>query len=349
MINYAPPHTPDPPMTSTETNPDTTPTIIVTPPLDPHPQDATRPPAPTSDPPSSTQTPTVASDPQPTNNATPNANIQLHCSLRIATLQESNTNAAASSFLVHTPLPKPDIPLHSFLTQFAFIRDSHILIPVSIVPASPSSSIPEVLSAISNGEMETTLDDNDDPLWASALASPKREYWIKGAQDELKSLSDLQVFVLVPRSEVPHSQRPLKGKLVCKRKHDDSGTITRYKVRYIAKGFAQRYLIDYDKTAPTARLKSFRALLHIAAILNWDIQHIDIKTTFFHGILPESETVYMEQPPRFEEPGKEMWVMKLMKSIYGMKQASRIWNQTFHKTITLLGFKQLPCDWCIYH
>ena len=56
----------------------------------------------------------------------------------------------------------------------------------------------------------------------------------------------------------------------------------------------------------------------------------------------------MEQPPGFEEPGKETWVMKLMKSIYGMKQASRIWNQTFHKTITLLGFEQLPCDWCIY-
>jgi hypothetical protein len=94
----------------------------------------------------------------------------------------------------------------------------------------------------------------------------------------------LNVFVLVPRTDIPKGQRPLKGKLVCKRKRDDVGNISRYKVRYVVKGFAQRYLIDYDKTtAPTARLESFRALLHIAATLDWDVQHFDIKTAFLHG------------------------------------------------------------------
>jgi hypothetical protein len=57
----------------------------------------------------------------------------------------------------------------------------------------------------------------------------------------------------------------------------------------------------------------------------------------------------MEQPNGFKAPGKEDWVMKLMKSIYGMKQASQIWNQTFNKTIENLGFKCLPCEWCVYH
>jgi hypothetical protein len=118
----------------------------------------------------------------------------------------------------------------------------------------------------------------------------------------------------------------------------------------VAKGFAQRYLVDYEKTtAPTARLESFRSLLHIAAVLDWDIQHVDIKTAFLHGVLPDSETVFMEQPPGFEAPGKEDWVMRLLKSLYGMKQASRIWNQTFHKTITQMGFRRLVCEWCVYY
>ena len=56
----------------------------------------------------------------------------------------------------------------------------------------------------------------------------------------------------------------------------------------------------------------------------------------------------MEQPPRFEEPGKEDWVWQLNKSIYGMKQASRIWNHTFHKTISGWGFKRMKKDWCMY-
>jgi len=138
-------------------------------------------------------------------------------------------------------------------------------------------------------------------------------------------LKDLNVFILIPCSEVPHSQHPLKGKLVCKRKCDDAGNIIHYKVCYIAKGYAQCYGIDYDKTtAPTIRLESFCVVLHIAATLDWDIRQFDIKTAFLHGILPKDETMYMEQLQGFEEAGREDWVMKLMKSIYGMKQASRI-------------------------
>ena len=40
--------------------------------------------------------------------------------------------------------------------------------------------------------------------------------------------------------------------------------------------------------------------------------------------------------------------MKLMKSIYGMRQASRIWNQTFHNAVSQWGFERLDCEWCIY-
>jgi len=81
----------------------------------------------------------------------------------------------------------------------------------------------------------------------------------------------------------------------------------------------------------------------------WDIQQIDIKTSFLHGVLPEDETAYLEQPKGFEEPGKEGWVMRLMKSIYGMKQVGRIWNQTFNNAVTKWGFERIPSDWCVYH
>ena len=237
----------------------------------------------------------------------------------------------------------------TFLAEFAPLRDSHFLLPLELDLVKSCSSVGEALSALTYGDTELVLDPDDDPLWATAIASPEREYWVAGARDELKSLTDLKVFVLVPRTDIPHGQRPLKGKLVCKRKRDDEGNISRYKVRYVAKGFAQCYLIDYEKTtAPTARLESFRALMHIAAILDWDIQHFDIKTAFLHGILPESETVFMEQPPGFEDPDKKDWVWRLQKSLYGMKQASRIWNITFHKTMTSLGFRRLVNEWCVY-
>jgi len=56
----------------------------------------------------------------------------------------------------------------------------------------------------------------------------------------------------------------------------------------------------------------------------------------------------MEQPPGFECPSKEDWVWQLLKSIYGMKQASRVWNKTLHTAVSEWGFQCLECEWCIY-
>jgi len=229
------------------------------------------------------------------------------------------------------------------------MRNSHDLIPLDTLGNHGLTSVDEVLTALTNGSVEPEVDLDDEPSWGKAMASPECEYWVTGGREEIKSLEDLNVFVLIPCTDVPCGQRPLKGKLVCKRKRDDAGNIVRYKVRYIAKGYAQRYGVDYDKTtAPTVRLESFRALLHVAATLDWDLWQFDIKTAFLHGVLPEEETMYMEQPEGFEEKGKEDWVMKLMKSIYGMKQASRIWNRTFNAAIVNWGFERLACEWCVY-
>ena len=141
----------------------------------------------------------------------------------------------------------------------------------------------------------------------------------------------------------------MKGKLVCKCKHDDMGKVTHYKVRYIAKGFAQIPGLNYDKTmAPTSQLESLHAIVHIVASLDWELHQFDIKTAFLNGILLEDEQLFIEQPDGFKVPGKEDWVYHLMKSIYGMKQAIHVWNITFNGTIVLWGFISLSCEWCIY-
>ena len=262
-------------------------------------------------------------------------------SSRLSSIPEAHL----STFL--DDLPSYDFT-HAFLSEFSDFRDTHDLLPLDL-PDACSLPLDVFLSDIETGSVLPTCDTTDDPSWKDALASPECEYWIAGAREELRSLEDLQVFVLVPRSSVPSGKRLLKGKLVCKRKQDDMGKVNRYKVRYMAKGFAQQPGIDFTKTtAPTMHLESFRSILHLAATLGWDIQHFDVKTAFLHGILPEEEMAYMEQPPGFETPGKEGWVMRLMKSIYGMRQASRRWNQTFHQAVTGWDFKRVPCEWCVY-
>ena len=57
----------------------------------------------------------------------------------------------------------------------------------------------------------------------------------------------------------------------------------------------------------------------------------------------------MEQPDGFHfgNPGD---VLRLRKSLYGLKRAGRVWNQTLHATLLKMGFSQLKSDapLCIY-
>ena len=302
--------------------------------------------------PNNTTFPTPANQPPPPRRSSripiPSAR-GLQPSSRLTAIQQEIADSAARRQESRNAPPTVSLA-YAFISEYSPVRESHDLFPLSLSPDLLSHSLDSALSSLSDGTIVPAPESSDDPLWSEALVSPEREYWIAGARDELHSLEDLQVFVLVPRSDVPRGQRPLKGKLVCKRKRDDAGNVVRYKVRYVAKGYTQRYGVDYEKTtAPTARLESFRALLHLGASRDWDIQQYDIKTAFLHGVLPTSETMFMEQPPGFEAPGKQDWVMKLMKSIYGMKQASRVWNKTFDESVRAWGFQRVPCEWCVYH
>jgi hypothetical protein len=130
-----------------------------------------------------------------------------------------------------------------------------------------------------------------------SLNSPDYLRWKKGYDEELQSLKDMKVYTLVHRSDVPIGHKIRKGRPIFKIKRDEQGKAVRWKVRLVFKGFEQILGKDYNKmTSPTARMESWRILLHIAASLGWDAQQIDVKTAFLYGLLPEEEIQYMTQP-----------------------------------------------------
>ena len=73
---------------------------------------------------------------------------------------------------------------------------------------------------------------------------------------------------------------------------------------------------------------------------------MDVKTAFLNSDLEEE--IYMSQPDGFIQKGHEQKVCKLLKSIYGLKQASRSWNLKFDETIKSYGFQQSIDEACIY-
>nr|GEX28247.1 zinc finger, CCHC-type [Tanacetum cinerariifolium] len=146
--------------------------------------------------------------------------------------------------------------------------------------------------------------------------------------------------------DVPNETEPRKGcKWIFKRKMKVDGTVDKFKARLVIQGFRQKEGINYfDTYAPVARITTIRLLLALAAIHNLVIHQMDVKTTFLNGDLKE---VYMKQPERFVMSGNGHKVCKLVKSLYGPKQAPKQWHQKFDEVL-LLSFHLNQSDNCVY-
>ncbi|KAL7281585.1 hypothetical protein ACG7TL_004902 [Trametes sanguinea] len=162
-----------------------------------------------------------------------------------------------------------------------------------------------------------------------AMKSPDADKWRVAEKAEYDSLMENKTWVLVP---CPKDRQVVANRWVYDIKQDG-----RYKARLVAKGFTQVWGEDYHETfLPVARFESIRYLLTHAALEDWDIESMDVKTAFLNGDL--EEVIYMEQPEGWVVRGKENYVCLLKKAIYGLKQASRQWNLKIHKSLLDLGF-----------
>lgn len=194
-------------------------------------------------------------------------------------------------------------------------------------------------------EINVTYDKIKEPKnLQEALESENKEQWIEAMKDEIKSLMKNKTWELC---HLPPDRIPIGCKWVYKVKTDAEGKITRFKARLVAQGFSQKFGTDYDQVfAPVVRQTTFRILLSIASQEKYIVHHFDAKTAFLNGNL--KEVIYMRQPPGFEENLENNLVCLLKKSLYGLKQAAKSWNDAIHDLLLSLNFQQSKADICFY-
>jgi len=71
------------------------------------------------------------------------------------------------------------------------------------------------------------------------------------------------------------------------------------------------------------------------------LRQVDIKTAFLN--VPLDEEIYMCKPTI---AGEGFW--RLLKGLYGLKQASRQWYLELDSCLGLIGFKWTESDWSVY-
>ena len=130
----------------------------------------------------------------------------------------------------------------------------------------------------------------------------------------MRSLLENHTYDLV---KLPKGKKALKNKLVYRLKTKNNSSQLRYKARLVMKGFGQKRGVDFEEIFfPVVKMSSIRV---VNAQLNLEIEQLDDKTAFLHGVLEEE--IYMEQLEGFKVKGKENFVYKLRKNLYRLKQA----------------------------
>nr|GEX20055.1 retrovirus-related Pol polyprotein from transposon TNT 1-94 [Tanacetum cinerariifolium] len=125
--------------------------------------------------------------------------------------------------------------------------------------------------------------DNDLEFCNQEFNNVCKDEWVRAMEEEMSSLKKNHTWELVDQQP---GQKPVSCKWLYKIKAGIEGVQkTRYKARLVARGFTQRVGIDYNEVfSPVVRHTSIRVMLSLTACENYELEQLDVKTTFLHAM-----------------------------------------------------------------
>ena len=195
---------------------------------------------------------------------------------------------------------------------------------------------PLALSAKANSE--------DAPNFYQAMNGPDAEGWLEAMDKEIQQLLEKD-----PWDVVPIEQARGKNILDCTwalvRKRFPDGRVRKLKARWCVRGDQQIEGVDFfDTYAPVVAWSTVRLLLILTVTLSLKTKQVDFTLGFIHALLDDE--VYVQMPKLYEKPGH---VLKLKRSIYGLRQSPKNFFKRVSDGMEIRGFKQhLDLDPCLF-
>jgi len=238
------------------------------------------------------------------------------------------------------------------------LKELHQRVPVSVGETSNINI--DTIANISSADATAMHVAPDDPrTYAEAMGSSNAKEWRDAIELECRAIMDQHVFDLVAPSDLPAGSHILKSALLFKTKPASSSQPLRYKCRLVVKGCAQRPG-EYGEAifAPVVSHTSLRLLLAIAAAKDYVVEMCDINHAFLAAPLDrEQQPLFMDLPagwPTYLPGGTEhpdtagKLVCRLRKSLYGLRQAPRLFYELLSAWLVSYGFVATHSDACVF-
>jgi Reverse transcriptase (RNA-dependent DNA polymerase)/GAG-pre-integrase domain len=194
-----------------------------------------------------------------------------------------------------------------------------------------------------------SLADEDTMTLAEAMRQPDKQNFLDSMGTELNT-HDGTNWLITKRSDLPKHHKTLRMVWSMKRKRRiATGEIYKWKARLCVDGSRQQKGINYwDTYSPVVSWESVRTLLTIALMRNWYTRQIDFVLAY-----PQADAecdIYLEIPKgcTLRHGNSSTHVLKLIKNLYGTKQAGLVWFRHLKAGLESRGWVQSQADECVF-
>jgi ribA/ribD-fused uncharacterized protein len=237
------------------------------------------------------------------------------------------------------------------------------------------AAVDEGLSDIEAYQIERTIEEEMPPTpksYEHAMALDP-DQWLPSMINEITTLLEMRCWDLVRISDMRPEDNLTGSTWAFKIKSKQLGF--RRKSRCCAQGFSQEFGLDYFETySSVVTAETLRVAIALAAANRRILTSFDVKNAYINSLLPQTDRVFMKQPPGFAiediskeadqallkwytdigmkvpqnlKPGEKL-ACRLRRALYGLKVSARLHHANMTAWFIEIGFIPLKSDDCVF-
>jgi len=185
----------------------------------------------------------------------------------------------------------------------------------------------------------------------SKLPLSDQAVWHAAYNEEFDGLSEIPTWEIISEEQfkkLNKSVKPLPSMAIATIKYDENNKPKRAKYRIVVLGNLDYHLWSKaSTTAPVMSQLELRLLTSLAIFHKCPLKNCDIKQAFVQSSLPPDEEYYVKPPVGCPRSGSGTY-WRLIRSLYGLKRAPKLWFEKLSSHLKAMGLTSSPSSPCLF-